>query len=81
MERPKIDYPCPWDYQIIGEDEQRLRGAVAVVLEDRYVLTLSHRSQRGRYCSMQLTIEVRDEPHRIQVFEALKDHQDILYVL
>ena len=81
MDSPQIDYPCPWDYQIIGEDEQRLRGAVAVVCDDKYVLTLSHRSKHMRYTSMQLTIEVRDEKHRHKVFEDLKHHDDIIYVL
>ena len=81
MDRPIIDYPCPWDYQIIGEDEQRLRGAVAVVIDDKYVLTLSHRSKHMRYTSMQLTIEVRDDAHRDRIFEGLRQHDDILYVL
>ena len=81
MDRPHIDYPCPWDYQIIGENEERLRGAVAVVVNDRYVLTLSHRSKNGRYTSMQLTIEVRSDEHRMEVFEGLRQHGDIIYVL
>lgn len=81
MDKPHIDYPCPWDYQLIGKNEQRLRGAVAVTLNDKYVLTLSHHSKNMRYCSMQLTIEVRDDAHRLNTFEKLRQHDDILFVL
>ena len=76
-----VIFEGPLCYQLIGTDEQRLRGAVAVVIDDKYVLTLSNRSKHMRYCSLQLTIEVRGEEHRIKVFEDLKHHDDILYVL
>ncbi|MFT5051654.1 MAG: putative lipoic acid-binding regulatory protein [Chlamydiales bacterium] len=81
MDTPDIQYPCPWDYQIIGANEERLRGAVTVILEDKYVLTLSNRSKNMRYCSMQLTVEVRDDDHRLSVFDGLRRHADILFVL
>jgi len=81
METPHIEYPGPWDYQLIGANEERLRGAVAVILDDKYVLTLSHHSKNMRYCSMQLTIEVRDDEHRLRIFDGLRRHADILFVL
>ena len=80
--RPRIDYPCNWDYQVIGEDEQQLRIAVAGVVGNvQYVLSLANRSTRGRYCSLHLTLEVRSEEERVAIFRELRRHPDILYVL
>ncbi len=81
MDRLRIDYPCPWDYQIIGSDEQRMRNAVALLVEGKYVLTLGNRSKKARYMSLHLTVEVQSEVERLRLFEALRKHDDITYVL
>ena len=84
MEEQRLDleYPCPWDYRIIGEDEARIRIAVAGIIGNvQYLLTLANRSQKARYCSLQLTLEVKDEKERLEIFEALREHEDIRYVL
>ena len=80
--RPAIDYPCPWDYQIIGKDEQSLRIAVAGILGNvEYMLTKANLSRKGRYCSLHLTVVVQNEEQRIAIFEDLRRHGDVLYVL
>ncbi len=80
--RPEIEYPCAWDYQIIGMEEQELRIAVTGIVGNvDHVLTLANRSRKGRYCSVHLTIEVADEEHRLALFEALRQHEAVRYVL
>ena len=31
--KPKIEYPCPWQYRIIGEDAVAMRKALAGAIE------------------------------------------------
>jgi hypothetical protein len=77
-----IRYPCPWDYQIIGEDEDAIRSVVGETLgAAEYVLTLANRSRKGRYVSLHLTVRVRDESQRTGIFEALRSDVRVRYVL
>jgi putative lipoic acid-binding regulatory protein len=79
---PRIDYPCRWDYQVIGEDEQRVRIAVAGIVGNvDYMLTLAHLSKKARYCSLHLSLEVESAERRLAIFEALRRHADVRYVL
>ena len=80
--KPVIEYPCNWDYRVIGEDEHKLRIAVAGIAGNvPYMLTRGNISKKARYLSLQLTIEVRDENERNQLFESLSQHEDVKYVL
>jgi putative lipoic acid-binding regulatory protein len=77
-----LTYPCRWDYHVIGEDEHRLRVAVAGIVGNvEYVLSLANRSKRGRYLSLHLTLVVSDEEHRLRLFDELRKHTDVRYVL
>ena len=77
-----IDYPCRWDYQVIGEDEQRMRIAVAGIVGNvDYELTLAHISENARYCSLHLSLEVESQERRLSIFEQLRHHADVRYVL
>ena len=81
-DKPLISYPCRWDYKIIGSDAQRIREVVARVVADvEHVAADSNRSPGGKYCSVTLTVTVRDEAHRDQIFMALRGHQDVIMVL
>jgi putative lipoic acid-binding regulatory protein len=81
-DKPLITYPCRWDYKIIGADAQRLRGVVALIMKDiEHTVADSNRSPGGKYCSVALTVMVRDEAHRDQIFMALRDHEDVIMVL
>lgn len=82
QKRPEIDYPGPWDYQIIGEDEQRVRIAVAGIVGNvEYMLSRANISKKGRYVSLLLTVVVKDEAERLSIFHALRQHADVRYVL
>lgn len=71
-ERPEIEYPTPWTYRIICVAEDPVRHAVTVLMGDlAHTLVEVHVSSAGRYRSLQLELEVRDESHRNEVFRAL----------
>ena len=81
-ERLDIEYPCSWDYRLIGEDEARIRIAVAGIVGNvDFLLTLANRSKKARYVSLQLSLEVASEEERVGIYESLRHHEDIRYVL
>lgn len=81
-DKPQIDYPCPWEYRIIGQDVAKLRQAVASVLGTRaYSIRPSHESSSGKYVSLSVEIVVPDEAYRLSTFESLRSHADIRMVL
>ena len=81
MDKPIIDYPCDWEYRLIGLSEQVLRAAVVSLVPSEHKLEPSKESKKGKYVSYCLTVQVIDEGHRHRLFEALKVHVDIQFVL
>ena len=80
--RPEIEYPCPWNFKVIGREEDRMRQAIAEIMgNSAYRLTFSNQSRHGKYCSLNLDMVVLDEPHRLDIFEALRHHRNIRIVL
>lgn len=80
--RLELEYPCHWVYKIIGEDAARLRQAVLQLIEgDAYTVSVSKTSSSGRYVSLNIDVEVRDERERTSIYEALRSHPDVRMVL
>jgi len=80
--QPKIDYPCPWEYALIGASEALIRQAILETLgETEHTLTPSHASATGKYVSFHLRVVVQDEPHRNAIFRALHSHRNIKAIL
>jgi uncharacterized protein len=89
-QRPKIDYPCPWGFKVIGTDEETVRQAIRDCLRDcldprdveRPVeIGNSRTSGGGKYISLGLTVEVESEDERNAIFRALADQPEIKMVL
>ncbi len=81
MDKPEIEYPCEWDYKIIGHSEKSLRAAVTEIAPTDHKIAPGKESKQGKYISLCLTMQVIHEEQRLQVFAALKAHADILFVL
>jgi len=80
--KPKVSYPCQWEFKVIGTDEPALRRAIDQIVADRaYQLNVSNRSRGGKYCSLKLAVQVEDEASRNTLFEALRDHKDVTTLL
>ena len=80
--KPEIDYPCMWSYRIVGMDEVQMRIAVLEVVGDlEHRVTTGLESSQGKYRSLQLELVVRDEAHRLSIFEALKTHPEVRFVI
>lgn len=80
--RPQIDYPCEWQYKLIGESARRVRLAVQEMLAQRnYRITKSHTSSRGTYESINVFVIVKSEQERNLLFRTFKAHPDIRIVM
>ncbi len=80
--KPKIDYPCTWQYKIIGISKADIcRVVESVVQEQPYVLTDSHVSRSGRYVSMNLEMTVHDEEQRLALYRIMGDDPAIKVIL
>ena len=82
MAELELSYPREWSYRIVGTHEKLIRQLVADILgEHPYELTPSHESRTGRYVSMLLKTEVRDEAQRDEIFGRLVGDESIKIVL
>ena len=78
----KIEYPCSWDYKVIGEDPTLIKDAVnRICAPTTPVLTYSHTSSGGKYHSFNATLIVENQETRLAIFEALKQDPAIKMVL
>ena len=78
----QIDYPCVWQYKLIGMDQQAVRAAVAAHLGDApYSLSDSRKSGAGKYISMNLEVSVDSNEQRLELYQALAEHPAIKVVL
>ena len=81
-DKPQIDYPCQWEFKVIGTDESALRLAIRHIVGDReYRLDVSNRSAGGKYSSLRLAVHVEDEADRNAIFGALGQHKDVTALL
>jgi putative lipoic acid-binding regulatory protein len=82
MKRPKIDYPCEWEYRIITRSEEELRKLVAEILKAKqYALSFSNISKAGKYISFALKTNVITEEERNQIYVSLRSHSSVKSVI
>ena len=78
----KIEYPCRWTYKIIGSDRERMESAISEIVREReHTLNLSRSSEGGKYHSLKLQINIDDDESRVEIYEALRKHPAIKFVL
>ncbi len=80
--KPDISYPCPWEYKVIGKDQQVLTeiivDACAPAVPD---IKLSNISSSGRYYSLNATLTVEDEEMRLAIFDRIQKHPAVKMVI
>jgi hypothetical protein len=80
--RPAIEYPCSWQYKIIGESRSAIEETVTAALTERsYTLEDSKVSRTGRYVSLNLELTVLDEAERLGLYRTLAASPHIKVVL
>lgn len=81
MEQQKIEYPCKWEYRIIGDNEQAIREAVFEIVDREYQLSVANHSANKRFISMHLITEVKTEEERNLIFQDLLKKPNIKMVI
>ncbi len=82
QKKPDIDYPCIWEYRVIGRDEQRLRAVIhAACTPSVPSISLANVSSKGTYFSLNASLEVVSEEMRLRIFDYLKNSPDVKIVI
>lgn len=74
-QKPKIDYPCNWQYTVIGENKEAIQEAVSHTCADKEIAcTFSHTSSGGKYHSFKVELEVKNDEDRLSIYTLLNSH-------
>jgi len=80
--KAQIDYPCVWQYKLIGADREAMQAAVSAQLGDApYSFSESRRSSAGSYLSMNLEVTVESDEHRQTLHRHFAGHPAVRLVL
>jgi len=80
--KPDINYPCIWEYKVIGTDQQRLTEVILVACAPAAPqINLANVSSGGRYYSLNATLVVNSEEERLAIFKRLSDSPDVKMVI
>ena len=80
--KPNIEYPCNWDYKVIGTDvDEMIKAIEQVVIGMGYKISSSIVSSKGKYFSINLKVFVTSEVIRDIIFVKLKDNEFVKMVL
>lgn len=80
--KPRIDYPCPWVYKVIGRDLEALRCAIEEVMEGcGHTVTPSRSSKAGSYHCLNVELSVKTETARLGLYERLRRHPAVVMVM
>ncbi len=80
--KPEIDYPCQWQYKVIGKDPELIKAAIFSSCAPTPVrISHSHSSSRGSYLSFNAEIIVENEAMRLSIYQSLCNHPAIKLVL
>lgn len=77
-----LNYPCEWEYRVIGSDSTLLDEAIKDVMGARvFQCREGRQSDGGKWTTKVVTLEVQDEAERIGLYEELRTHEAVKIVL
>ncbi len=80
--RPQIEYPCQWEYKIIARTpDEAVRAAESAAEGFKYDITASNISKKGKYVSINLSVEVENEEERNIIFGKLENDESVVMVI
>lgn len=81
-QKPEIDYPCDWQYKIIGTSVEDMIVAIEEIATGfEYEITPSNFSSNEKYFSLNLKVFVPSEIIRDLIFQKLEKHLAIKFVI
>jgi len=80
--KPKIEYPCNWDYKVIGTDVDEMIKVIETTVEGmEFNISSSNVSSKGKYFSLNLKVFVTSETIRDIIFAKLEASEFVKMVL
>ncbi len=80
--KPEINYPCRWQFRLIGEERTAMVEAIATVAGiPAAEITEANVSSGGRYLSLKIELVVHDDDERLDLYRMLAAHPAIRMVL
>jgi len=80
--KPNINYPCNWDYKIIGTSVDEMIKDIELIAEGmEYEISSSKVSSKGNYFSLNLKVFVTSEVIRDIIFAKLESSEFVKMVI
>ena len=80
--KPNIQYPCNWDYKVIGTDVDEMIKVIEATVEGmEFNISSSNVSSKGKYFSLNLKVFVTSEKIRDIIFTKLEASEFVKMVL
>ncbi|MFZ1519090.1 MAG: DUF493 domain-containing protein [Ignavibacteriaceae bacterium] len=80
--KPNIDYPCHWQYKVIGTDVDQMIKTIEEIVEGmEFYISSSKISSHGKYSSLNLKVFVTSETIRDIIFAKLEASEFVKMVL
>jgi len=75
----KIEYPRTWEFCIFGTDKNKMKEAVDECIPTK----IEHKDSKStkKYHSQKVKVHVSSEDERNELYERLKNHPEITYIL
>lgn len=79
---PEIEYPCRWQFRLLGEDRPAMVAAIAELIDEpTHSLRDGNVSATGRYLSLSLEMTVSSDAERLRIYSLLANASAIRMVL
>jgi len=78
-DKPKLEYPCEWEYRVIGDSAEALRGAVSELL-GAFEYALENGNRKGKWLSLSVKLTVKSEEERDELHRRLNAHPAVRMV-
>ena len=77
-----IDYPCAWNYRIIGLKKEVVLEAITQVFGEKATISpIEHFSSHHKYIAINCSIQVESDEERTGYFDSLVKHNGIIMVI
>ena len=81
-EEIKIEYPSLWEYKAILNSDCNAKNTLKEIINDRkYAIKKVKKSSNGNYVSYTVAVMVNNDEDRREIFENLKQHKSVKFVL
>jgi len=79
LENAKVEYPREWEFCVFGKNKEKMKSAIDECIPEK----LSHKDSKShkKFHSQKVKVFVNNEDERNELYDRLKNHPEILYIL